>query len=224
MQILIRRHNKICVTGTCMRTLVVVAHLDDESFGMGGTLSKMCQEKPDDVYILSLCKGRKGQTGEREQSFFDVITELGCMGIYCDYYDLTLDNIPLNEIADIISDRIIKFKPERVICNSIDDIHQDHVMVSKATRISCRPFNQSTVKSLYEFKIPGSSQGEFNVVSDISEYVTKKLDLCELYESEIKDGIHPCSPNGIIGINYADGVNFGVSASELLRVVWSCEF
>ena len=208
-----------------MRTLIIGAHLDDETFGLGGTLIKMCRENPDDVKILTFCKGRDERNyEEREDALFEIVTGLGCSATICDYYDLTLENESLSGLADTISDHIRRFKPERVICNSIDDIHQDHVVVSKATRIACRPFNQSTVKSLYEFKIPGSSEGEFNIAVDISDVIADKLALCELYTTEIKDGIHPCSVNGIVGINYADGVRFGVSAAELLKVVWSCEF
>ena len=131
--------------------------------------------------------------------------------------------MPLNEIADIISDHIRRHKPERVICNSIDDIHQDHVVVSRATRIACRPFNQETVKELYEFKIPGSSTGQFNIASDVTGYITDKVRLMEYYKSEVKAGCqHPFSVDGQCTVNAADGVEYNMAYAELLRMVWSC--
>ena len=186
-----------------MRTLIVVAHQDDESFGLGGTITKMCRENPDELQILSICKGREGgNVEEREEAFCNVVTELGCIGTWCDYYDLTLDNVPLKELADLIADHIRRHQPERVICTSIDDIHQDHVVVAKATRIACRPFNQTTVKSLYEFKIPGSSVGEFNIAVDIGDVMEEKMGLVEYYKSEVKsEPFHPLSINGLSGIN-----------------------
>lgn len=198
-----------------MRTLIVGAHLDDETFGLGGTLIKICQENPDDVQILTLCKGRDERNNyEREDALYEIVTGLGCAATICDYNDLTLESQPLNELADIISEHIRRYKPERVICTCIDDIHQDHVVVSRATRIACRPSSNSSVKELLEFKIPISSDFvDFNIAVDISDVVLEKEVLCSHYTSERKPNTRD--------INKGDGAKFGLGSVELMRLVWS---
>lgn len=203
-----------------MKTLVVVAHLDDETFGLGGTLLRLCKKDPYDVKIVSLCSGRKGSNKKiRMGSFYKVLKHLGCNSLVYDFDDLTLESERLSEIADIIHTEIEIFKPERVICPSIDDLHQDHVVVSKASRIACR---NPKVKYLMEFKIPGSSTSNFNIGVNIESVLEEKIEMCSYYKSEIKDDLYnPCSLDGIKNINKGDGTTFGFHSSELLRLVWS---
>jgi len=207
-----------------MKTLVVVAHLDDETFGLGGTLLKLCKEDPNNVKVLVFCKGRNRSNSEiRMENFYDIFSQLGCIGVICDNYDLTLHERPLHELADIISDHIGRFDPDTVICTGIDDIHQEHEIVSRATRIACRP-HTTNVKELLEFKIPGSSTENYNIAVDITDELPDKIELCNKYITEVKDDIcHPNSIQGIVNINIGDGTRFGCGAVELLRVVWSCK-
>lgn len=210
-----------------MKTLIVIAHLDDESFGLGGTLLKMCKKNADDIKIISFCDGRSGDNKiQRREAFDKVIKTLGCHYKICGFDDLTLESLQLNILADIIKVEIEKFQAEMVICTSIDDIHQDHVITSKATRIACRPNSISTVMKLLEFKIPGSSDWgtnpEYNIAVNISNVLQEKLDLCNYYESELTiDGINTSSLSGIYKINVADGTKFGLHCAELLRIIWS---
>jgi LmbE family N-acetylglucosaminyl deacetylase len=207
-----------------LKTLVVVAHLDDETFGLGGTLLKLCKEDHNNVKVLVMCKGRDRENAEiRMENFYEIFTRLRCVGVICDNYDLTLHEKPLNVLADIISDHIRRFEPDTVICTGIDDIHQEHGIVSRATRVACRP-HTTNVKELLEFKIPGSSTEDYNIAVDITDELPEKIDLCGRYVTEIKDGkVHPNSIQGILDINIGDGTRFGLGAAELLRVVWSCK-
>lgn len=207
-----------------MKTLIVVAHMDDETFGLGGTLKLMCNENPEQVKIVVMCNGREGvNKAERQLAFYKNIKKLGC---YCKVYefdDLTLENQQLSYIADLISWEIDVFKPEKIICNCGDDIHQDHEIVSKATRIACRPAS-SSIKQLLEFKIPSSSPAEslFNIAVDIKSVLKDKIDMCCGYKSELKeDTNHPNSVPGIVATNRADGIKFGMYSAELMRLVWS---
>jgi len=205
-----------------MKTLVVVSHMDDESFGLGGTLIRLCQEDPTQVKVLSICNGRDIENKiERQTSFMNNMNKLGCSCSVLGYDDLSLPDKPLHVLSDQIKEEIDKFEPERVITNSISDIHQDHVITSKATRIACRPY-KSNVKVLQEFKIPCSSGDDtFNIAVDITGVINEKIEMCCLYQTELcDDGYKPNSLIGIRNVNRGDGILYGIGYIELLRDVW----
>lgn len=169
------------------RTLIVVAHLDDETFGMGGTLYKLCKESPKDVKVVALCEGRDEQnTNERTFAFAKIQDKLKFKLSVYSYKDMELEMVPLKEITQIIENEIEMFAPKRIFTLNENDIHQDHRIVSHATKIAARP-TRTSVEEIYEFKTPGCepySSTFFDTVHNIQDVIQIKYWMCEQYNTE----------------------------------------
>ena len=139
--------------------LVVLAHPDDESFGMGGTLAKYAAEGVD-VYLLCATKGEAGDVSPINLEGFDSIAdlreaELRCAAQYLGLRQVSFlgyrdsgmpgspDNLhadslmsqPVDEVSKKIVGYIRQIKPEVII--TFDPIggyrHPDRIAVHKAT-------------------------------------------------------------------------------------------
>jgi LmbE family N-acetylglucosaminyl deacetylase len=139
--------------------LVVLAHPDDESFGMGGTLAKYAAEGID-VHLLCATKGEVGDVSTDQMVGYDSVGDLreselrcaaGFLGIsqvhflgYRDsgmagspdnYHLNSLTSQPVNEVSTKIVLYIRKLKPGVVV--TFDPIggyrHPDHIAVHNAT-------------------------------------------------------------------------------------------
>jgi N-acetyl-1-D-myo-inositol-2-amino-2-deoxy-alpha-D-glucopyranoside deacetylase len=140
--------------------LVVMAHPDDETFGVGGTLA-LYARRGVDVYLICATRGEAGMV---EQQYLDGYASIGelreaelrCAAsklglkevIFLDYHDSgmpgsadnlhpqALVNALLPELEHKISIQIRKIKPQVVI--TFDPIggyyHQDHIRIHQATR------------------------------------------------------------------------------------------
>ena len=169
-----------------MKILVVVAHLDDETFGIGGSLLKW--KDTHNIKIVSICRGRnKENSAKRVSAFNKVIQKLKCENYIHYYYDMELDTERLKNITKVIEEQIFEFEPDIVITNSENDIHQDHKIISHATKIACRPSRNNRIKEILEFKIPDSepfSSTYFDTKVDISDVILDKNELCMYYDTE----------------------------------------
>lgn len=139
--------------------LALLAHPDDESFGMGGTLA-LYAERGADVYLVCATRGEVGEMEEKYLQGFDSIAArreaelrcaagvLGLAGVYfMDYRDSgmpgTEDNEhprafaaqPLEQIAKEAVAFIRELKPDVVL--TFDPIggyrHPDHIAIHDAT-------------------------------------------------------------------------------------------
>ena len=139
--------------------LAVLAHPDDETFGMGGTLA-LYARRGAQVYLACATRGEVGSVDEKLLRGFDSIAErreselrcaaekLGLAGVYfMDYRDSGMpgspDNshphalaaAPQNEVAEKIASYIRRLQPQVVI--TFDPIggykHPDHIAIHKAT-------------------------------------------------------------------------------------------
>jgi LmbE family N-acetylglucosaminyl deacetylase len=142
--------------------LAVLAHPDDESFGLGGTLALYAQ-KGYDTYYVCATRGEAGDVAEehlngfkdkaelRTEELMRAAKHLGLKGVFfLDYRDSgmpgTEDNkhpdAQINHSVDEVAGRIVKYirelKPEIVL--TFDPIggykHPDHIHVHKATKLA----------------------------------------------------------------------------------------
>ena len=139
--------------------LSVLAHPDDESFGMGGTLA-LYAKKGSDVYLICATRGEVGDVAPAHMQGFSTISELregelrcaaGHLGIknvyFLDYRDSGMPGSPDNKHPDAqvahpvdeVAGKVVKImrevKPDIVL--TFDPIggyrHPDHIHIHNAT-------------------------------------------------------------------------------------------
>jgi len=137
---------------TTRRLMAVLAHPDDESLGMGGTLAKYASEGVD-VFLLTATRGdggrfrghrpgtpdhpgRSGLAGIREAELRAAASVLGLRDVtVLDYADQQLDRADPREAAARIAMELRRVRPDVVLTFGPDGAygHPDHVAISQFT-------------------------------------------------------------------------------------------
>ena len=131
-----------------LRLLVIFAHPDDESMGMGGTLAKYASEGVETYYICA-SRGEQGWFGPEEENpgwralgrlrtkeLENAVAELGMKGLYfLDYMDGEVDRADPAEASGKIATHIRRIKPHVVVTFPPDGNygHPDHIAIGQFT-------------------------------------------------------------------------------------------
>jgi len=131
-----------------LKLMGVLAHPDDESLGIGGTLAKYANEGIE-TYLVTATRGERGRFGEGgEKPPPDVVgrireTELReaarILGVHevnlLDYYDGDLDQVNVTEAITRIADHFRRVKPHVVVTFGPEGAygHPDHIAISQLT-------------------------------------------------------------------------------------------
>lgn len=191
--------------------MVIVAHPDDEVLGMGGTISKLCEEG-NEVHLLY------GTGGETSSGFARIVQacEVGkILGVHSSVFlnlpDQKLDTIPQSDLNNMIQSRVELVKPDIVYTHAKEDLNIDHRIIHDSVMVACRP--TGGVKELYTFCNSQWDFGEFGQFVP-NTFVTidydKKTEAMFVYSSEIKGSPHPMS---IDNMKYRD-INNGAKFCE----------
>ena len=211
------------------KILIFGAHLDDAELGMGGTIAKLT-----DYAYVSLCVFCRGDRpgfehvqNARQQAIEENVKSLRIDNlIQYDYSDITLDTVPFIELSSTCTALVNDLMPDVVFTHYSNDINVDHRIVSDATRVACRPREGCSVRELYEYSIPGStewshSSPNFNTFFDISEYSTVKYECVSRYSTELKTDIDPLNLDYIKHRDCYYGSLYGVHAAEPFINIYS---
>jgi LmbE family N-acetylglucosaminyl deacetylase len=130
------------------KLLVVFAHPDDESMGMGGTLAKYAAQGVE-TYCVCASRGERGWFGPQEQNpglevlgkirekeLTAAARELGMKGFYfLDYIDGEVDQANHEEIIGEITTHIRRIRPQVVVTFPPDGNygHPDHIAIGQFT-------------------------------------------------------------------------------------------
>jgi LmbE family N-acetylglucosaminyl deacetylase len=164
------------------RTLLsVLAHPDDESFGMGGTLAKYAEDGTD-VHLICATRGEAGEVAPellegqpsiahlREMELRCAVDKLGIKEVQLlDYRDSgmsgsadntnpeALINAPVDQVAKEIAEYIRKIKPQVIL--TFDPIggyrHPDHIFIHQAATKAFYLAGDPAFKSSYPPYKPG---------------------------------------------------------------------
>lgn len=207
------------------RILVVCAHPDDETLGLGGTLALHAQ-KGNMVSVLVFADGQFGRDKtpkgikDRQDQAKKACSILGLTEIkFLNYEDQKLDVISLVDLVFHIELAIKKLKPDTVYTHYWGDANQDHRKVFEASLIATRPTPTSTVKRFICFETPSSTEwgnNNFkpNLFIKIDQVINKKLRAVKQYKKEINSFPHPRSTDAIINRAHFWGSSVGVNYAE----------
>ena len=231
-----------------MNILVVCAHPDDETIGMGGTLKKL--SKKHNVSILFVAEGitARRKSGYSTIPQYDVDPDemkkmkkeilvrkshakkaLSLLGIkkmrFLDFPNQELDKIPLLKIIKEIESEIAATKASVIFTHHFNDLNLDHRIVYDATITASRPIPGSTVTSIVSFEIPASTdwkkpyQFNPNLYIDISKELEYKVKALEAYHYEIRKPPHPRSKVITKAIANRWGSLSGYNAAEAFEII-----
>jgi LmbE family N-acetylglucosaminyl deacetylase len=128
-----------------LRLLCILAHPDDETLGVGGTLAHYAADPDVETFVLTCTRGEYGWWGEekdypgpealgrvREAELRAAVEVLGVTDLrILDYIDGHLDEAAAEEAIDLIAAYIREVRPDVVLTFPHDGIygHPDHIAV-----------------------------------------------------------------------------------------------
>ena len=208
-----------------MNILVLAAHPDDESIGMGGTIKKL--SKKNNIHLCVLTEGVSAQYNdkkmilERKNECKKSGKILGIKSYtFVDFPDMKLDSIPHLEINKELEKIISKFKPKIVYSPPSHDLNNDHRLVFDSALVAARPFS-SSVKQLLSYECPGPVKQPFRptVYQNIEKEFSYKLEAFKMYKSEVRKFPHPRSIEAIENLAIQRGVECSLKKAEAFQLI-----
>lgn len=214
--------------------VVVSAHPDDEVIGAGGTLLKHAKNG-DTIYWLIVTKlfEQHGFTQERIQSRQLEIEKVGkLLGVkqifQLEYPTMHLHSGSLIEMVPQVSDIFKQINPEYVYVMNRSDAHSDHRVVFDAVVACTKSFRYPGIKRVLMYEC--ISETEFapalpekvfmpNYFVDISPFISDKLAIMEIYESELAAPPFPRSLDNIKALAHFRGSSVGVMYAEAFQLI-----
>jgi LmbE family N-acetylglucosaminyl deacetylase len=220
------------------RILIISAHADDETLGMGGTILKL-QEEGHELYWLIVTRiweprWTRERCQRREQDIDRVIEKYAFREVIrWDYKDNLLDSYATDELQAALIKVLDRIKPATVFSTGPWDVNFEHRLLFELVEGSTRPYYTRYLRELYVYEVPSSTDWACksvrafaaNYYVDISRFLERKKQLCSLYSTEMYEFPHPRSEKAIEVLAQARGLEIGLPCAEafvLVRGVDAC--
>lgn len=213
---------------------VIAAHPDDEVLGCGGSIARHIAEG-DEVHVLIMAEGETSRlqarcrenvseklealSGAAEQAHL----ALGSSSLtMLPLPDNRLDSLDLLDVVKHVEEFISQVSPEVVYTHFPSDLNIDHRIVSEAVQTACRPIPNACVKTILFFEVVSSTEWRMggaatfmpNYFVNISDFLDKKLDALQCYQSEMRNFPHARSLQALESLARWRGATVGCLAAE----------
>ena len=219
--------------------LVIVAHPDDETLGIGGTILKH-KKKGDHIYGIYMTNGissRKNESNEkvieRRNAADNVAKLIGIewfkRGVYPDN---SMDTVPLIEVIRFIEEVKNKINPNLIYTHSHSDLNVDHKIVNEATITAFRRKAGEIWEEIRLFEVPSSTdyghktiRGNFNpnLYISIEKEIDSKINILSHYKSELLQSPNSRSLEMIKILAQYRGSQVGLKFAEAFEVIRKIE-
>lgn len=209
--------------------MVVAAHADDEALGCGGTMARLTAEGAQ-IQVVFMADGvfsRKKSTptqlNKRKLAAESARKILGYRKChFLDFPDNQMDQVPLLVIVKKLEALIKKYQPGTIFTHFHGDLNVDHRITQQAVMTACRPVPGCSVKKIYGFEIPSSTEWAApdgspfcpTFFMDISSFMHKKMKALKVYSLEMREPPHARSLCNMEFLARNRGHAMGIKAAE----------
>jgi N-acetylglucosamine malate deacetylase 1 len=223
-----------------MRSLIVAPHPDDELLGCGGTLLRRNAEGGKVAWLIMTAMTENAGWSlahiQRRKTEIECVRE-GLSILPNHLYELQfpaaeLDRFVMGELIRRISEVFRDFQPEEVFLPYPGDVHSDHRVTFEAASACTKRFRYSSVRRVLayetlsetEFGIDPRDKGfKPNFFIDISQYFERKLELMQIYETEMGEFPFPRSEESLTALARLRGLQVGCAAAEAFMLLMDVE-
>jgi LmbE family N-acetylglucosaminyl deacetylase len=215
------------------KTLVVVAHPDDEVLGCGGTMRRIADEAGS-IRTVILGEGKTSRDAARDRAFRETDIQtlreevdaanavLGVTDVRVfDLPDNRFDTVALLDVVKIIEQEIEAFNPTAILTHSSDDMNVDHQVTNRAVLTAARPLPEGPVNLVLACEVLSSTGWFFPrhlkptvFVALAREHVDAKTASMKKYQSELRTAPHPRSLPAIEDLARVRGFSVGTYYAE----------
>ena len=216
------------------RILVISAHPDDETLGCGGTLLKQ-EERGDETCWLILTDVHesvgysKEFISERKSQIAGVAQAFSFADVYNLGYPTTrLHAADFSELISAIASVVSKVRPEVIYTVNRSDVHTDHQVGAKAVMSCTKSFRYPFIERILMYECVSETEMAAplvenvfipNVFSDISDYLDRKIEIMQLYGSEVQEPPLPRSIDNVTALARFRGASAGVNYAEAFTLI-----
>jgi len=216
------------------KVLIVAPHADDETLGCGGTILKLISLGYEVHWLLvtgmSIDTGFSLSQIEKRANEIEQVSKAYCFaGIHeLKLPPARLETLPLGDIIGPISNIVDMIKPEQVFTVYRNDAHSDHEIVFDAVMSATKSFRYPFIKKVMAYETMSETDfgmkpedGGFrpNIYIDISETINKKLEILNIFESEVRDFPFPRSCKALESLAYVRGAQCNAEAAEAFMLI-----
>ena len=214
--------------------LVVAVHPDDETLGCGGTLlrHKLSGDNINWLIITGIGK-ENGYSEERTKirnlEIDRVSVEYGFTKVFRLNYPATmLESVPKNILVNSIGNIFNEIQPSTIYLQHHGDAHSEHKAVFEAAFACTKVFRYPYISKVFvmetisETNFASPHINNFfipNFFVDITDFLSKKIEIMELYEGEMGEHPFPRSKESLTSLATLRGVQCGVKFAEAFMVL-----
>jgi LmbE family N-acetylglucosaminyl deacetylase len=211
--------------------LVIAAHPDDESLGLGGTINNATRAGKN-VHVLFLSTGVGSRDLNRENASARLVAAkralnlLGCHQIsFGDFPDNSFDSVGVLTLAKFIEAKINEVQPNIIFTNFHSDLNVDHRLTAEASLVAARPKPGSPVDEFYFYEVLSSTGWQFGATqfrptyfTDITGSILQKLAALHEYATEMDDSPGARSYEAVKALARFRGNFVGFEYSEAFEI------
>ncbi|MEH6756957.1 MAG: PIG-L deacetylase family protein [Parasphingorhabdus sp.] len=217
------------------RCLVLAAHADDETIGVGGTIAKL-KNQGCRVAVAIATDGTSSQYHGNQEAFrrrqMQAEQAMSILGvdeiIYGPFPDMRLDGIPHIEINKWMESVISDQAPDLLMVHHPADVNFDHKCLFQSAMVASRPTPGQSIRIVLCYYVNSSTEWGIlhpnesfrpQVFVNISTTLKTKLQAFSAYKDELRDAPHPRSLESLeITARYFGSIS-GHDAAEPFTIV-----